>query len=555
LTHVLRDIGVSRTTCAQGARAADVPLVLLMTILIDLMFLLLAAAGGATAAGLVVWLRMRGKAAKQEEAAELFARDTLARLQELTHRVAADIDQHAEEVEEINAVLENDENDEESVVAAVAQLIEANNRMKRQLDSAEERLEAQAIQIESQTAAARTDPLTKVANRRALDDELARCVADFQRRGTPMTMMLLDVDHFKKFNDTHGHQAGDAALVSVARAVQGVVGDLGLVARWGGEEFAVVFGGRPASEAVVLCEKARQAISGAPIRFGGRELRVSASAGVAEILTKESQDDVVGRADRGLYASKKAGRNCGHIHDGRVCRLLRLQSSAGSKGHETADRKQETAAEKAAAAAHPAVNGPKVGDEWLFDPEIPTEALFHEPLTNVASRPEFFDGLIRRLGELRRGGPSLTLLLVQVDGYSRIVSDHGPTCAEAVLRIAAQLINASMRDMDTLARLSEDTFAVLRPGEVLSDCVTIAERLRQAVERCKLPRKTGVNFFTVSAGVVQADRNEDLRRLLERGRAALTQAVNQGRNRVISHRSSELSAQERARAGVGTASR
>ncbi|MBW8885525.1 MAG: diguanylate cyclase, partial [Planctomycetia bacterium] len=216
------------------------PLVLLMTILIDLMFLLLAAACGATAAGLVVWLRMRGKAAKQEEAAELFARDTLARLQELTHRVAADIDQHAEEVEEINAVLENDENDEESVVAAVAQLIEANNRMKRQLDSAEERLEAQAIQIESQTAAARTDPLTKVANRRALDDELARCVADFQRRGTPMTMMLLDVDHFKKFNDTHGHQAGDAALVTVARAVQGVVGDLGLVARYGGEEFAIV---------------------------------------------------------------------------------------------------------------------------------------------------------------------------------------------------------------------------------------------------------------------------------------------------------------------------
>jgi diguanylate cyclase len=529
-----------------------------MTILIDLMFLLLAAAGGATAAGLVVWLRMRGTTAKHEEEAEVFARDTLARLQELTHRVAADIDHHAEEVEEINAVLENDENDEASVVAAVAQLIEANNRMKRQLDSAEERLEAQAIQIESQSAAARTDPLTKVANRRALDDELARCVADYQKRGTPMTMMLLDVDHFKKFNDTHGHQAGDAALVNVARAVQGVVGDQGLVARWGGEEFAVVFGGRPASEAAILCEKARLAIGATPIRFGGRELRISASAGVAEILAKESQDDVVGRADRGLYASKKAGRNCGHLHDGRVCRLLRLQMP-GVRGQESGVRSQgigggqETGAANTSDAVHPAINGPKVGDEWLFDSDIPTEALFHEPLTNVASRPEFFDGLIRRLGELRRGGPSLTLLLVQVDSYSRIVSDHGPTCAEAVLRIAAQLINASMRDMDTLARLSDDTFVVLRPGEVLNDCVTIAERLRQTVERCKLPRKAGVNFFTVSAGVVQASRDEDLRRLLERGRAALTQAVNQGRNRVISHRSSELSAQEKARlAGAGS---
>jgi diguanylate cyclase len=311
----------------------------------------------------------------------------------------------------------------------------------------------------------------------------------------------------------------------------------------------------------VLCEKARQAIGSVAVRFGGRELRVSASAGVAEISARESQEDVVGRADQGLYASKKAGRNCGHLHDGRVCRLLRLQTpaakSAAAVGSSTpaagtARPSADADGARASSGTHVHPAGPNVGDEWLFDPEIPTEVLFHEPLTNVASRPEFFDGLIRRLGELRRGGPSLTLLLVQVDGYSRIVSDHGPTCAEAVLRIASQLINASMRDMDALARLSEDTFVVLRPGEVLNDCVTIAERLRQAVERCKLPRKAGVNFFTVSAGVVQAGRDEDLRRLLERGRAALTQAVNQGRNRVISHRSSEPSTREKARSEAGS---
>src|SRR5262245_10852537 len=524
-----------------------------MTILIDLFSLMLAATGGAIATWLVMWLRTRANAMKQEEEAAVFARDTLVRLQELTHRVAADIDHHAEKMEEINAVLESDENDEASVVAAVAQLIEANKRMKRQLDSAEERLEAQAIQIESQAVAARTDSLTKVANRRALDDELARCVADFHQRGTPITLMLLDVDQFKKFNDTHGHQAGDAALVAVARAVQGVVGESGLVARWGGEEFAVVFAGRPASEASAVCEKARQAIGGAAIRFNGRDLRVTASAGVAEILAKESQEDIVGRADQALYASKKAGRNCGHIHDGRVCRLLRLQEPKAepAKGVKPAAG-SAPASPSAPGTGHPTPPGPKVGDEWLFDPEIGTDALFHEPLTNVASRPDFFDGLIRRLSELRRGGPSLTLLMVQVDGYSRIVSDHGPTCAEAVLRIAAQLMNASMRDIDTLARLKDDTFVVLRPGEVLNDCVTIAERLRQAVERCKLPKKAGVNFFTISAGVVQASRDEDLRRLLERGRAALTQAVNQGRNRVISHRSSEMSAVEKARVGAGS---
>src|SRR5437667_4261282 len=137
------------------------PPVLLMTILIDLAFLLLAAGSGAAAEGLVVWLRTRASAVQREEEAAHFARDTLVKLQELTHRVAAEIDQHAEEVEQISAVLESDENDEASVVAAVSQLIDANRRMKRQLDSAEERLEAQAAQIETQSAAARTDPPTK----------------------------------------------------------------------------------------------------------------------------------------------------------------------------------------------------------------------------------------------------------------------------------------------------------------------------------------------------------------------------------------------------------
>jgi diguanylate cyclase len=174
----------------------------------------------------------------------------------------------------------------------------------------------------------------------------------------------------------------------------------------------------------------------------------------------------------------------------------------------------------------------------LFDAEaeVTTDVLFREPLANVESRPAFFDCLIRRLGEVRRGGPPLTLLLIQVDAYGRIVSDHGPTKADVVLRIAAQLINASMRDMDAIARLSDDTFVLLLPGAVLTDGVTIAERLRQAVERCKLPRKAGVNWFTVSAGVVEAKKDEDLRHILERGRAALLAAVNQGRNCVVGRR-------------------
>jgi diguanylate cyclase len=487
-----------------------------MTLLIDLAFLLLAAGGGAAAVSLIFWLRDNQRSRWLQEDETLFARDTIARLQDLTRKVAAEVDQHKECVEEINAQLANDDNDEAAVVAAVTQLIEANHRMQRQLDSAEERLETQAVQIESHAVEARTDALTQVANRRALDDELARCLAEFKRHGTPTTVMLLDVDHFKRFNDTNGHQAGDDALRTVARVVQQAVGNVGLVARYGGEEFAVVLAGCDAAAATPYCERARQAIGATAVRASGRDLRVTASAGLAEILANETELDTIGRADEALYASKNAGRNCGHLHDGRTVRLLRYQEAPAI-----------TATTMVAAPAD------SVGDEWLYEAEVATELLFHESIPNVATRPAFFDDLIRRLAQWRRGGTPLTVLLIQVDAYPRIVSDHGPSAAEVVLRITSQLINASMRDMDHVARLSEDTFALLLPGALLSDGVTIAERLRTAVERCRLPRKAGANWYTISAGVVQANEGDDLRRILQRVRGALASAINQGRNCVV----------------------
>jgi diguanylate cyclase len=487
-----------------------------MMLLIDLTFLLLAAIGGAGAASLVFWLRGAPPVEEIDEEEAHFARDTLSRLQDLTRHVAAEVDQHAECVAEISAQLESTEdNDESAVLAAVSQLIDANKRMQRQLDSAEERMKTQARQIESHAVEARTDALTQVANRRAFDDELKRCTADFERRGTPSSLMLLDVDHFKKFNDTHGHPAGDEVLRTVARVIRQAVNEVGLVARYGGEEFAVVFAGLSTTAVLPYCERARQAVGSTQIRIGGRDLRVTASAGVSGVLEGDSEKNVVGRADEALYASKKAGRNCGHFNDGHTNHLIRLEELASSD-----------------AAPSPAANE-KLGDEWLYEADAASESLFREPLPHISTRPAFFDDLIRRLAQWRRGGAPLTLLLIQVDAFARIVSDHGSGAADVVLRVTGQLMNATMRDMDHVARLGEDTFSLLLPGALLSDGVAIAERLRQAVERCRLPRKAGTNWFTISVGVVEASEGDDLRRVLQRARAALQAAVNQGRNCVV----------------------
>ena len=102
--------------------------------------------------------------------------------------------------------------------------------------------------------------------------------------------------------------------------------------------------------------------------------------------------------------------------------------------------------------------------------------------------------------------------MVQVDSYSRLLSEYGPTAAAVVLRVTAQLMKATTRDMDHVSRLQEDTFALLLPGAKLADAAAISERLRMVIERCRLPRSAGAMFFTVSIGVVEASEGDDMRR-------------------------------------------
>ncbi|ADB15594.1 diguanylate cyclase [Pirellula staleyi DSM 6068] len=475
---------------------------------------LLAALG---AVAVVLALVRRRRPVGDIEAEQHLARETIARLQDLTARVAADVDEHATYVQEINAELSGGEQDSD-VLTTVQRLIDANERMQKQLVSAEERLQAQARQIESHAVEARTDALTQVANRRAFDDELRRCLSERDHNKTVSTLMILDVDHFKKFNDTHGHQAGDEVLRGVARVLRNAFSSAELVARYGGEEFAIVFPGVSFAACQISAEKARQAVATANFRFQGKSLSVTASAGLSELLPTDNEQEWIRRADEALYASKKAGRNCGHMTNAE--RTVRL----------TINDPAAVAAQTAAAEMSVA----KVGDEWLF--EADTNELFtRDPIANVSSRPVFFDDLIRRLAQWRRGGAPLSLMMVQVDGLMRVATEHGPTAAATVLRVTSQIMQATMRDMDHVTRLGEDTFALLLPGAKIIDAHSVSERLRAAVQKCRLPRRAGAAWFTITVGAVEVSNGDDMRLILERARRALQAAIAQGRNCVIAH--------------------
>jgi diguanylate cyclase (GGDEF)-like protein len=145
---------------------------------------------------------------------------------------------------------------------------------------------------------ARTDGLTGVANRRAWDDELPRELARSARSGRQLCVALLDLDHFKAYNDRNGHQAGDRLLKEAAAAWQGKLRKTDLLARYGGEEFAVLLPDCGLENAMQIAEHLRIA-----------RPEVTCSLGVADWDGREDATELVARADRALYAAKAAGRN------------------------------------------------------------------------------------------------------------------------------------------------------------------------------------------------------------------------------------------------------
>ena len=154
----------------------------------------------------------------------------------------------------------------------------------------------------------RTDALTGLFNRRHLEEELDRRYSAARRHGTPLAVLLLDIDHFKKVNDTYGHPAGDLVLQEIGRRLLAQVRVEDVAGRWGGEEFLVVLPDADLPGAVIVGERVRLATSTTPVLAGGTPILVTVSGGCA-LGPFGTPEELVSRADTALYEAKVAGRN------------------------------------------------------------------------------------------------------------------------------------------------------------------------------------------------------------------------------------------------------
>jgi len=163
---------------------------------------------------------------------------------------------------------------------------------------------------------ANTDPLTRIGNRQAFATGMKEAIQRAQQSNGCLGLIFLDLDHFKRLNDTYGHQAGDEVLRAVGRCLSKISEGPNLAARYGGEEFAVIVADASARAVRQLAEDIRKSIERARIEYKDRTIRVTASLGAAHVSFAHERADakqIIERADECLYSAKHAGRNCVEI--------------------------------------------------------------------------------------------------------------------------------------------------------------------------------------------------------------------------------------------------
>ena len=196
--------------------------------------------------------------------------------------------------------------DELSKATSRASTLEANfAATSQELDSIRDSLKAAEQR-------SNTDALTSLANRHAMDEFLRLAQINAMEKDEPLSILLIDIDHFKKFNDDYGHQVGDQVLRLVAKVLQESVREIDLAARFGGEELIAVLPGADLAACAAVAERIRRRIAEARLtrRATGKEIgSITVSIGVAQFRLAELAEAMIERCDRGLYQAKRIGRN------------------------------------------------------------------------------------------------------------------------------------------------------------------------------------------------------------------------------------------------------
>ncbi len=200
-----------------------------------------------------------------------------------------------------------------ALVKELGEVKKSNVTMEQSLRTMTDEVIGLRQEMEKLQGVAMTDALTGIMNRRAFDESMEDLVVNSPKKETTFCLLLADIDHFKKFNDTHGHSAGDRVLVYVATLLKKNIKGEDIAARYGGEEFAVILPDTKFADAMTVANHLCDKVSCKVLTSGDVEKvtlgKITISIGVAEFKYGEDQKSLIERADKALYAAKNRGRN------------------------------------------------------------------------------------------------------------------------------------------------------------------------------------------------------------------------------------------------------
>lgn len=409
------------------------------------------------------------------------------RVADLAKNVASDVGDHAAKMKAISADLAGIDRESleanGAVFSALDQMLAANTELQERLDQAEKQLATQAAEIKAHESEARTDSLTNLSNRRAFDDELKRRLSEWERKRIPCTLVLLDIDFFKKFNDTHGHQVGDEVLKQVAKVLKAQSRESDLPCRYGGEEFGAILPTTDAASARVVAERIRTAIEKSVTEYEGKTLKVTCSIGMSQFEAGDDVGRLIRRADEALYASKKAGRNCGHWQNAGKCVPL---------------------------------NAP-IEEQPVVDAPTVTAAPVDARTTSAAT---FVQMLKRRVTESHRFGIPLSVMYVKIDEYDIISQKYGSGFARQMSDVTEPALNKVLRETDVLGKLELGEFMVMLPGKTQTEASLVMKQMRNAAAACVLPLVDRELRVQLLDGISELKANETAEGLMARARQA-----------------------------------